>query len=182
MEIKEEARKYIVNGKLDIDSLLDDYYDYLYSVIKNYVTLPNEDIEEIIADVFIAVWKNNPRIGEIVSIKYYMVGIAKNIINKKYRTIKTNNSLYDYEELLEDSTNIEMLAIEKEQEKIIKLALKNIKSEEYKIFILFYCESNKIKDIAKKMNISESKVKVVLHRIRNIIKKSLKDGGYSYEK
>lgn len=182
MKIEEEVTKYITNGKLNIDALLDDYYDYLYTVIKNYTTLPNEDIEEIIADVFIAVWKNNPNIGENVSIKYYMIRIAKNIINKKYRTIQTKSAICDYEELIEDSIDIEMLAIEKEQEEIIGQVLKKLKSEEYKIFMLFYCESNKIKDIAKKMNISESKVKVVLHRIRNIIKKSLKDGGYSYEK
>lgn len=182
MKIEEEVIKYIVNGKLDIDALLDDYYDYLYTVIKNCTTLPNEDIEEIIADVFIAVWKNNPNIGENVSIKYYMIRIAKNIINKKYKTIQPNNSLYDYDELLEASINVETLAIENEQERIIELALGNLKSEEYKIFMLFYCKSNKIKDIAKKMNISESKVKVVLYRIRNMLKKSLKDGGYSYGK
>ena len=93
MKIEEEVTKYITNGKLNIDALLDDYYDYLYTVIKNYTTLPNEDIEEIIADVFIAVWKNNPNIGENVSIKYYMIRIAKNIINKKYRTIQTKSAI-----------------------------------------------------------------------------------------
>ena len=46
---------------------------------------------------------------------------------------------------------------------------------------MFYYNAQKIKDIAKILNISENQVKVTLHRIRKKIKKNLKKGGYDYE-
>ena len=54
--------------------------------------------------------------------------------------------------------------------------------EEYDIFIYFYYDGLKVKEIAKKLNLTTSNVKVKLHRIRNLIKNNLKNGGYGYEK
>ncbi len=56
----------------------------------------------------------------------------------------------------------------------------SVKKEERDIFIMFYYKSKKIKEIAKKMDISQSKVKIVLHRLRKLIKKRLKERGYNY--
>ena len=70
----------------------------------------------------------------------------------------------------------------KEKEIIINSSIKKLKSEEYQIFIMFYYEQRPIKEIALKLQCSESKVKIILHRVRKIVKKNLKDGGYSYGK
>ena len=40
----------------------------------------------------------------------------------------------------------------------------------------------KVKEISKILNISESKVKTKLYRIRKKLKKELKEGGYGYGK
>ena len=58
----------------------------------------------------------------------------------------------------------------------------NIFYVEYQVFIMFYSEGKTVKEIAKILNFSESKVKVVLHRVRKKIKTNLEDGGYSYGK
>ena len=58
----------------------------------------------------------------------------------------------------------------------------SMKSEEQKIFISFYYKGKKIKEISKELNISEMKVKVILHRQRKTIKKKLKERGYDYGK
>ena len=50
------------------------------------------------------------------------------------------------------------------------------------IFIMFYYKQKKIKDIARIFKISETKVKVILHRVRKSIKKNLKERGYNYGK
>lgn len=56
----EILKDYLVNGKIDIDKMLDDFYGYIYIIVKNNVSmfLTDEDIEEIISDVFVAIWKN----------------------------------------------------------------------------------------------------------------------------
>ena len=175
---------YLENGKVNIDKILDDFYGYIYVVVRNSVSilLTDEDIEEIISDVFVAIWKNGENLLNTTALKPYLAGIAKNIIKNKYRKNELNFSISEYEEKLIDNSNLEKQAEEKEQNKIIRNTLKTLKMEEYKAFIMFYYESKTIKQIAKELNCTTGKIKVILHRVRKIIKKKLEDGGYCYGK
>ena len=76
----------------------------------------------------------------------------------------------------------EELVENKEKSKIISKTLANIKEIDKDIFIMFYYKQKKIKDIARIFKISETKVKVILHRVRKSIKKNLKERGYNYGK
>lgn len=180
----EILKDYLVNGKIDIDKMLDDFYGYIYIIVKNNVSmfLTDEDIEEIISDVFVAIWKNSKNISDTTVLKPYLTGIAKNIIKNKYRKTELNFSISEYEEKLIDNSNLEKQAEKNEQNKIIKNTLKMLKEEEYKAFIMFYYEAKTIKQIAKELNCTVGKIKVVLHRVRKSIKKNLEDGGYGYGK
>lgn len=183
METK-NLNDYLVKGKLDVDKIIDDFYGYIYIIVKNSVSIAitDEDIEEIISDVFIAVWKNSKNLLPTTSLKPYLAGIAKNVIKNKYRKTELNFSISDYENDLTDNFNIEKITEENEQDKLIQETLKNMKQDEYEIFILFYYESRSIKEISKILNFSTSKVKTTLHRVRKIIKRKLEDGGYGYGK
>ena len=175
---------YIEKGKLNIDNLFDDFYGYVYSIVKKGVSicLTNEDIEEIVSDVFIALWKNSKMLSNTIDIKAYLSGIAKNIIKNKYRKNEINFSISEYEEKIIDNSNLEKQAEENEQNIIIKNTLKNLKNQEYKAFIMFYYEAKTTKEIAKDLNCTVGKVKVILHRVRKKIRKNLEDGGYGYGK
>lgn len=181
---KEILNNYLINGKLDIDRILDDFYNYVYIIVKNgvSVSITDEDIEEIISDVFVAIWKNSSNLLKTIEIKPYLAGIAKNVIKNKYRNTELNFSISDYEENLVDTCNIEKIAEKNEQNKVVLDTLKTVKQEEYKIFIMFYYEAKSVKEIAKVLNLSISNVKTILHRVRKIIKRNLEDGGYGYGK
>ena len=45
----EILNNYLINGILDIDRILDDFYNYVYIIVKNgvSVSITDEDIEEI---------------------------------------------------------------------------------------------------------------------------------------
>lgn len=75
---------------------------------------------------------------------------------------------------------MDKIVILKEQNNFIQDTLKKMKEEDYNIFIMFYYEGKKIDEIAKKLDVSNSKIKVSLHRIRKKIKISLNKGGYNY--
>ena len=180
----EELKDYLVKGKLDIDKLIDDFYGYVYMIVKNGISvfITNEDMEEIISDVFVAIWKNSINLLEKTDIKHYLAGITKNVIKNKYRNTEINFSISDYEETLIDNYSIEKTIEENEQNTIISNTLKTLKPEEYKIFILYYYNSKSIKEIANELNFSISNIKTILHRVRNKIKRNLDNGGYGYEK
>lgn len=175
-------KEYSKNNRLDVDKVVEDYYGYIYMVIKNIksIGILEEDMEEIISDVFLALWKNYANLTEETKIKPYLTGIAKNVLKNKYRKTKMDFSLSDYEEQLIAPHTLEVISEEREQNEMIKKSLSNLKPEEYQIFMAFYYENKKIKEIAKKLDISESKVKVILHRLRKELKEQLKKGGYSY--
>ena len=175
---------YLVNDKIDIDKLLDDFYGYVYIIAKNTVSnyITNEDIEEILSDVFVAVWKNSNKLSDTTDLKAYLSGTTKNIIRNKYRKIEINFSITDYEERIIADSNLEKITEENEQNKIIKNTLRTLKTEEYIIFIKFYFEAKTINEIAKELNCSVGRVKVILHRVRKKIKRKLEDGGYGYGK
>lgn len=170
------------NGVLNIEKVIGVYNAYIYRILKNSIS--NEfDIEEMLSDVFVIFWKNYKRLDKQTEIKPYLIGITKNLIKKKYRdyNVKIENIEF-YENDIEYNINIEELAENKEKSKIISQSLKNLKETEKNVFIMFYYNQIKIKDISKILKISEAKVKIILYRTRKTIKRKLKERGYDYGK
>lgn len=183
MKDKEILGFYISSGKLDVEKLINEYYNYIYLVIKNMssIAITEEDIEEILSDTFLAIWKNADRLNKTTNIKAYLMGAAKNITRNKYRDTVMNFSIADYEDKLCDTLMLETSIEEKERMNVLKNLVNTFDSVEHDIFIMFYYDDLKIKEIAKILNLSTGNVKVKLHRIRKEIKNRLKNGGYGYE-
>lgn len=183
MKNKDILNNYISKNELEIENLINDYYNYIYLVVKNMSSnaITDEDIEEILSDTFLAIWKNHRKLNKTTNIKAYLTGTAKNITRNKYRETTMNLNISECEEQLCMESNIEEFAEEKEKIDEVKKVIKTLSEEEYYIFVYFYYEGMKVKEIAKRLNMTISNVKVKLHRIRNLIKDRLKNGGYGYE-
>jgi len=170
---------YMNNNILKIEDIMNDYTNYIYTIIRNsYINLPNEDIEEIVLDVFLTIWNNQNKLDINKKMSSYIVGITKNLIKKKYRKHIINDNIKDYEEQLVDLTNIELIFSNNERQKEILNELEKMKNEDKEIFVQYYYEERNIKEISKIFNISESKVKSKLFRIRKKLKKVLNGRGY----
>ena len=171
--------EYIIDEKLQIEQVMKDYTNYICTIIKNsYINFSNEDTEEILLDVFLTLWKNQNKLDINKSISSYIAGITRILIKKKNRNIKFEDNIEDYQEQLADLTNIEIFFSENEKQKIILDELEKMKKIDKDIFIEYYYEDKQIKDIANLFEISQSKVKSKLFRIRKKLKKVLKDRGY----
>lgn len=180
MEVKNrKIYNYISNNILKIEDIMNDYTNYIYTIIRNsYVNLPDEDVEEIVLDVFLTIWNNQRKLDINKKLSSYIVGITRNLIKKKYRSYITNENIEDYEDQLVDLTNIELIFSENEKQKVILDELEKMENEDKEIFIQYYYEERNIKEISKIFNISESKVKSKLFRIRKKLKKVLNGRGY----
>lgn len=180
MEVKNrKIYNYMSNNILKIEDIMNDYTNYIYTIIRNsYVNLPDEDVEEIVLDVFLTLWNNQGKLDINKKLSSYIVGITRNLIKKKYRNYITNDNIEDYEEQLVDLTNIELIFSENEKQNVILNELEKMKNEDKEIFIQYYYEERNIKEISKIFNISESKVKSKLFRIRKKLKKVLNGRGY----
>ena len=171
---------YIDDNQLKMEEIMKDYTNYISTIIRNYNTnLSNEDIEEIILDVFLTLWKNQTKLDINKYLSSYIAGITKNLIKYKLRQNKIELNIDDYEGELLNLTNIELFLIQDEKKKIIANQLESIKPKEKDIFILYYYNDMSVKEISRILNISSSNVKIILFRIRKKLNKALKDRGYS---
>lgn len=159
---------------------METYNNYISTIIRNsHINLSNEDVEEVILDVFLTLWKNQNKLDINKSMSAYISGITKNLIKYKYRQCKITPNIEEYEEKLIDNSNIEITLLQNEKQKIISEELEKIKQEDKEIFIEYYYDDKNIKEISKKFNMTESKVKSKLFRVRKRLNKILKKRGYS---
>lgn len=179
MNEKKQLKDYVLNGNIDLDTIVDDYTPYIKTIINNMVhnNLKEEDKEEIILDTFFILWKKYIDNYHIELLSSYVAGIARNLIKEKLKKIEDTVDISDYENLMENS-NLDLYSIEREEISLLKNSLKGLKSKDIIIINMFYYSSKSVKDIAKELKISEVNVKTQLHRIRKKIKKELNNGGF----
>ena len=176
-------KDYKINKELNIERLVKEYSEYVYTIIQNISkeNLKKEDIEEIISDTFYILWKNSNKLDNNTKIGTYLAGIVKNLLKEKVKKMKNTLNIEDYENTLAYKNDIYETYENRNKIKLIEKSLENMKEEEKQIFKLYYYYGKKIKQIAKKLNITEFNVKTKLFRIRKKIKKDLMKGGYRYE-
>lgn len=182
-KLKLEDRKihtYIENDNLQMKMIIEDYSNYVKTIIRNsYINLSNEDVEEVVIDVFLTLWRNQDKLDINKSMSSYISGVTKNLIKYKYRQSKENLNIEEYEENLVEVSNMEVILSHNEKRNIITEELKKVKKEDSEIFIEYYYDDRSVKEISKIFNMSESKIKSKLFRVRKRLKKALKKRGYS---
>ena len=59
MNEKKKISEYYRNNELNLEIVIDEYSGYVYKIIENMAIqyLSKEDIEEIISDTFVVLWK-----------------------------------------------------------------------------------------------------------------------------
>lgn len=178
MKKSKQLENYYSNREIDIDQIIEDFTPYITKIINNGTNdaISFEDKEEIFSDTFFILWKNRNRLNINVSLNSYLAGITRNLIKEKYRKLKVVYNISDFENQTSDSINM----YENDRELILDIEQKinGLKKIDIEIVNLFYYSSISIKDIARKLNISEINVKTRLCRIRKKIQKEFGKGGF----
>ena len=178
MNKEKVIEEYIVKNNLDMKKIVDDYYNYISTIIKNSYNFKVEDEDEMISDVFLIVWKNREKLRLNEKFSPYIAGITKKVIYRKHKEINSSMEISQYEENMIDDFNIDNIIEQRDINNCIVNNLKEIGETEYLIFTKFYYEGKKVKQIAKEMNMSVVNIKTKLHRTRNKLKEILKVGGF----
>lgn len=156
-----------IKVEFNLDYIIEEYSNYIFKIVDNIVgsSLPYQDKEEIVADSFFLLWKNQDKIN--TNLKAYLSAIARNVTYEKFRKNCNYNSL----------ENRENVSYTEEFDNIIILRdnLKNLSEEERKIFDMYYVQGLKIKEISAYLNITNSNVKIKLHRIRKKLKEAFNE-------
>lgn len=164
-------------------------YDKTYNNIQKFVVCKCsniEDVNDIIQEIYIELYKKISNIEKIKNIDSYLIGIAKNKISKHY------GLLYKFKTLslnIKDDTNLEIIDNIPDIIDIENIAIKGVDLESIweqlkkkkiviqKIFYLYYNLDFTIKEIANELNLSESYIKNCLYRTLKELQKFMRKDG-----
>lgn len=160
------------------------YGNYIFKISYNILN-SMEDAEENENTVLYSLWNSIPP-AMPKNLKAFLAKIARNHAIDKYRKINADKRLGDkyaetldeLSEVIADESNVEDevdLNILKSQ---INIFLDEISKKDRQIFISRYFYFDSIKEISNNMEITQSNVKVSLHRTREKLKDFLEKEGY----
>ena len=160
---------------LDFENIYQRTYD---NTLKFIVIKCNniDDINDIIQDTYIELYHKLQRKNiDVENEKSYIVGIAKNIIKRHYRKVKSKSNevfINEYENIeISEDINIEDDFITQENAKDVWKYIENKDIITTKVFYLYYILGYKIDEIANEMNLNLSNVKSRIYRNLREMKK-----------
>ncbi|SFC32121.1 RNA polymerase sigma factor [Clostridium uliginosum] len=162
----------------NIEEVLTDIYNITYDDVLRYVVSKcrsSSDIADLMQNIYLNFYKALKNKREILEPKKYLIRIARNEIYKHYGILKMAQNyvpVFSSDDEMEFQRFECNLKIESDYEsKLLCKEIWNYLEKKdlltFKIFILYFKNDLKIKDIGKSLNISESTVKNRLYRTMN---------------
>ena len=172
MEDEAKLLKRLKNKKTgSIDEAIEVYTPYLSTVLYNMAgnRLPKEDIEEIVSDVFVMLWKNAEYIDpEKGTVRSYIAAAARNFALKRLNK-QTDCTCLDDMEIPDNSPSAEEIFTES----AVWDAVMSLGEPDNEIFVRYYKFDEKLKDIQKATGINISTIKTRLSRGKRKLKRIL---------
>ncbi|MCT4664070.1 MAG: RNA polymerase sigma factor [Flavobacteriales bacterium] len=127
--------------------------------------------QDIVQDVFLKFWEKKPN-PEKTNIQGWLIKSARNRYIDLLR--KKDNQAERLDHRTEVASNLENKSDSwKEEYQLVLNELDQLPASQKEIFVLKEIEGLSIKEVAHYLDISESKVKVTIHRVRKNIRNSL---------
>ncbi|MBO9198709.1 MULTISPECIES: RNA polymerase sigma factor [Niastella] len=170
------TREFIGGNHRAFELLYNQYSDAVYANIRKMVRVPNL-AEDILQDVFTALWTNRAKIDPAQSIAnwLFVVSYHKSLTSLK-KKLRENCIPADEIALAEIPEDPEF--DEKyygAQIHILNTAVENLPLHKQKVFRLYHFENKSFEEIAQELNLSVSSVKFYLKQSRSFIRKYVSD-------
>ena len=157
-----------------LEALMERYIPYVsavvWAVLRN--SMPVEDGEEVVSDVFLAAW-NQPEALRPGSVKAWLGAVArhkaKNKLRRMNRTLPLEEDALDIPGPDDPPGDLERA----EERRLVRQAVDALPSQDREIFLRHYYYAQTVQEIAGRMALNESTVKTRLRRGRIKLKELL---------
>lgn len=162
-------------------SALSEKYGRICENVAKNILKNNEEAEETVSSALLAVWNSVPP-KRPEHIGAYFIKTARNLALNRLEFLSAEKrgsgnaevALSELEECIPSGTSVEQKIDESVFKTAVEDFLRNQPKEKRNIFILRYWYMYSVSEISEKYGIGESKVKSVLFRMRNELRKKLK--------
>lgn len=184
MDDKRIVRFYFDRNERALDETAKKYGKYCFSIAHNILS-NREDAEESVNDTYLDAWNSIPP-HRPNSLALFLGKITRRISIDRYRRRNAQKRgggelalvLDELYQCIADEVDIEKEFEKRHLTQVINEFVKNLPSNEQKVFLCRYWYMDSIKSISKRFGYSESKVKSMLFRIREKLKEALRKEGY----
>lgn len=161
----------VLSGRTDaFGELLKRYRNLVFTLCVKIIGNPN-DAEDVAQEVFVKIYQSLHKFNGKSKFSSWMYRIAYNacmdFLKKNKRIQEKEHDASSYLSTNSDSIEDDMIGDEKKQ--FIQNTIDRLPSQEKAIMTLYYYQDESIKGIAKSVGISESNVKIKLHRCRKVL-------------
>ena len=130
-----------------------------------------EDLEEILSDVFVALWTHADHIDlSKGTLRSYLAAIAK---NRARETLRKRREIISLDEI-NTADNVDFTQLQSSRD-LLWNAVMELGEPDNEIFVRYYKYNEKLREIAKAMGLNLSTVKTKLSRGKRKLKKLLQD-------
>lgn len=153
-------------NEIEFNSCVDDYSDSLYRFILK-ISKNKEDAKDMVQTAFEKLWIHRNKV-ELLKAKSYLFTVAYHLmidqLRKEAKMVQTDN----FDENLNAAT-----PAHSDLKQILLKAINNLNPTQKALILLKDYEGYAYKEIGEIMQLSETQVKVYLHRARLILKNKL---------
>ena len=155
---------------MDKEKIYRDYHDKVYGYIVSKINNPH-DAEDLTADVFVKIYAKLDTFDENkASLSTWIYTVTRNTLTDYYRTRKVFSKM---PEDAEDDASTEDEVCDAEALENLADALETLEKRERDIIILHYYSGKTLKEIAVKLGISYSYVKILQNKALESLRKKL---------
>ena len=161
-----------------LDQAVARYTPYVSAVILRTLAgrACREDVEELSADVFVALWTHAGTLDPEVEkgLRPWLAAVAKNKATDFLRRSRPSAPIP--EDAPDPSPGPEELAQRRDQSARLWAAVDGLEEPDRTLFVRYYYEGDKLKTIAAELGLSETAAKQRLFRGRKALKAALQEG------
>jgi RNA polymerase sigma-70 factor, ECF subfamily len=151
------------------------YRSYAAAIIGRILGENEQDLEECIADAFVAVWKTVQSGQEFRSLKGCVACAARNTAINRYKKLSRERTAYIEEEELSSGEDI-MLDFEDEANAhILQELITGMDEPDREIFVRKYFLFESVREISKRTELNEIQIKNRLYRGRQKLRRQLEE-------
>lgn len=156
------------------------YSGYVMAVVQHTIgtSASEQDKEELVSDVFVALWKNATNLKPDSRLKAWLAMVARNAALNKVRRLHPTEELEEDFIVTDDSTT-SMPVERSEQAKIVREAVDGLDEIDRGLFLRHYFWHQSIPAIAQDTGMNPSTIKSRLRRGRQRLKTVLIERGYT---
>jgi len=157
---------------------IDRYTAYVSAIVYSVIgtAMKKEDIEEVTADVFLALWHSRDKVQPGKQ-RPYLSALARNTALNKLRQRQQDLPL-EGDSIIIAVDSPEKSYTKKELAELVRQAVAALPWPDREIFLRHYYYCQRVKDIAGELGMNESTVKTKLRRGRELLRRSIQEGGF----